>query len=43
MCRTEEEVKERIRETVIHEVGHYFGLSEERLREIEDEGRRRGK
>jgi predicted Zn-dependent protease with MMP-like domain len=43
ICRTEEEVKERIRETMIHEVGHYFGLSEERLRELEDEGRKRGR
>ena len=41
ICRTEEEVKEKIREVVIHEVGHYFGLSEERLRELEHEKRRR--
>ena len=32
ICRTGEEVKEKIREVVIHEVGHYFGLSDERLR-----------
>ena len=25
-----------IGETLIHEVGHYFGLSEEELEEIED-------
>jgi predicted Zn-dependent protease with MMP-like domain len=24
-----------VRETVLHEIGHYFGLSEDRLREIE--------
>jgi predicted Zn-dependent protease with MMP-like domain len=41
--RTEEEVKERIQETVIHEVGHYFGLSDERLRELEHEARKRRK
>jgi predicted Zn-dependent protease with MMP-like domain len=41
ICRTEEEVKEKIREVVIHEVGHYFGLSEERLRELEHGKRRR--
>jgi len=41
--RTEEEVNERIQETVIHEVGHYFGLSDERLRELEHEGRKRRK
>jgi predicted Zn-dependent protease with MMP-like domain len=37
MCRTKEEVEERVKEVVIHEVGHYFGLDDERLRELEDE------
>ncbi len=32
---SDEEVKERIREVVFHEVGHYFGLSERDLRDIE--------
>jgi len=41
ICRTEDEVKEKIREVVIHEVGHYFGLSDERLRELEHEGKGR--
>jgi predicted Zn-dependent protease with MMP-like domain len=36
-CRTREEVEEEVREVVIHEVGHYFGLSDERLRELENE------
>jgi predicted Zn-dependent protease with MMP-like domain len=36
MCRTREEVEERVREVVIHEVGHYFGLNDERLRELEN-------
>lgn len=35
-CTTREEIEEKIREVVIHEVGHYFGLDEERLREIEE-------
>ena len=35
MCRTKEEVEEKVKEVVIHEVGHYFGLDEERLRELE--------
>ena len=43
ICRTGEEVKEKIREVVIHEVGHYFGLSDERLRELEHEERKRRK
>ena len=33
---TEDEIKERVREVVFHEVGHYFGLSEKDLRDIED-------
>jgi predicted Zn-dependent protease with MMP-like domain len=36
MCRTKEEVEEKVKEVVIHEVGHYFGLSDKRLKEIED-------
>ncbi len=41
ICETEEEVKEKIREVVIHEVGHYFGLSDERLRELEHGDRKK--
>ncbi len=36
VCNTNEEIKEKIREVVIHEVGHYFGLDEERLEELEN-------
>jgi predicted Zn-dependent protease with MMP-like domain len=32
---TEEEVRERIEEVLLHEIGHYFGLDEKTLREIE--------
>ena len=35
ICRTKEEIEEKVKEVVIHEVGHYFGLSDERLRELE--------
>jgi predicted Zn-dependent protease with MMP-like domain len=35
ICKTKEEIKERSREVVIHEVGHYFGLNDERLEELE--------
>jgi predicted Zn-dependent protease with MMP-like domain len=31
---TEADVVEQVRRTVIHEVGHYFGLSDERLGEL---------
>ncbi len=37
ICKTKEEVKEKVREVVIHEVGHYFGLDDEKLRELENE------
>ena len=35
ICQTKEEVEEKVREVVIHEVGHYFGLDDKRLRELE--------
>ena len=37
ICKTREEIEEKVREVVIHEVGHYFGLDDERLRELENE------
>lgn len=37
ICRTEEEIKEQVRKTVIHEIGHYFGLTDERIRELQQE------
>ena len=33
-CRTEAEVRAEVRRVVLHEVGHHFGLSEERLDEL---------
>ena len=35
-CDDEDDVRAVIGETLIHEVGHYFGLSEEEIQEIED-------
>ncbi len=35
ICVTDEEVKEKVKEVLLHEVGHYFGLSEKELRKIE--------
>ena len=35
ICSTEQELEEQIRATLIHEVGHYFGMSEEDLRQYE--------
>lgn len=34
-CEDEDEMRAVIGETLIHEVGHYFGLSEEEIEEIE--------
>lgn len=33
-CRTEEELVEEIRTTVVHEVGHHFGIDDERLHDL---------
>jgi len=35
-CDDEDEVRAVIGETLIHEVGHYFGMSEEEIEEIEE-------
>ena len=35
-CDDEDDVRAVIGETLIHEVGHYFGLSEEEIEEIEE-------
>ena len=34
VCSTPEEIREQIRMTVIHEVGHYFGMDEEQLKNV---------
>ena len=33
-CETEEELRREIRHTVMHEIAHHFGISDERLDEI---------
>jgi predicted Zn-dependent protease with MMP-like domain len=35
-CEDEEDMQQCVAETVIHEFGHYFGLSEEEIQEIEE-------
>jgi predicted Zn-dependent protease with MMP-like domain len=35
-CEDKDEIRAVIGETLIHEVGHYFGLSEEEIEEIEE-------
>ncbi len=34
VCRSEPEVRRQIRATLLHEVGHYFGLSEDELQHL---------
>jgi len=34
MCRTRDTIKEAVKDTVKHEIGHYFGLDDEQLDEL---------
>jgi predicted Zn-dependent protease with MMP-like domain len=34
MCRTPEAVRAQVRRTVLHELAHHFGISDERLRDM---------
>lgn len=36
ICRTEDEIVEEVRKTVIHEVGHHFGLTDQDMEAWED-------
>jgi predicted Zn-dependent protease with MMP-like domain len=40
MARTDADVRRLVRRVVIHEVGHYFGLSDEELHRLEGEASR---
>jgi len=35
-CETPDEMEELVRDTVVHEIGHYFGLDDDRLAELEE-------
>jgi predicted Zn-dependent protease with MMP-like domain len=35
-CATDDEIRDCVAETVIHEFGHYFGMSEEEIEAIEE-------
>lgn len=37
-CVTRDEIIEVVRDTVMHELGHYFGLDDDELHEIEEGG-----
>ena len=34
ICSSEAQIVQQIRETLLHEIGHYFGLNEDELRNI---------
>ena len=34
ICRTEDEVADQVRRTVIHEIAHHFGIDDHRLRQL---------
>lgn len=34
ICHDDDEVREQIRKTVLHELGHYFGIDDDRLHEL---------
>ncbi len=34
VCSTDAELRDQIRRTVIHELGHYFGMDEDQLKDV---------
>lgn len=34
MCRNDDEIREQVRVTVLHELAHYFGIDDDRLHEL---------
>ncbi len=34
ICHTDDEVRAEVRKTVLHELGHHFGIDDERLRDL---------
>ena len=34
VCSNEAEVRNQIRQTLTHELGHYFGMTEEQLKDV---------
>jgi predicted Zn-dependent protease with MMP-like domain len=34
ICDGDEEIREQVRKTVVHELGHYFGIDDDRLHEL---------
>ena len=36
VCRSEEEIRDKVEEVVLHEIGHHFDMKHPQLREIEE-------
>jgi predicted Zn-dependent protease with MMP-like domain len=34
ICRDDDEIREQVRVTVLHEIAHYFGIDDDRLNEL---------
>lgn len=34
ICSSEAEIRHEVRQTVLHELGHYFGMSEDQLKDV---------
>ncbi len=34
ICRSEQEVADQVRRTVVHEIAHHFGIDDDRLTEL---------
>lgn len=34
VCETDDDIREQVRKTVLHEIGHYFGIDDDRLDEL---------
>ncbi len=34
VCRNEAEIRHEVRQTVLHELGHYFGMDESQLKDV---------
>jgi predicted Zn-dependent protease with MMP-like domain len=34
VCSDEAEIRQQVRQTVLHELGHYFGMDEEQLKDV---------
>ena len=34
ICSSEEAIRTQVRDAVIHEIGHHFGLTEEELKDV---------